>query len=98
LVARRCPCADFERALAQVQTYLRGDSVDIDGYAIVCRAGRAAKVPVSVAATGPRVIALAARLVERGDVLGRRRGRPDYREAITVARSTQHAESLGHSS
>src|SRR5207247_3194271 len=56
--------ASFARYLAAVQRYLRGEVVDRDGFA--SRLGwlervQAPKVPVEVAATGPRVIEVAAR-------------------------------------
>ncbi len=58
------PVARFETYLAAVQAYLRGEAVDRDGFESrlewLPRAG-VAKVPVEVAATGPRVIAAAAR-------------------------------------
>jgi 5,10-methylenetetrahydromethanopterin reductase len=62
------PLARFERYLRDVQAYLRGEAVDRDGFASrlewLSHAG-APKVPVEVAATGPRVIELAARLADR---------------------------------
>ena len=79
------PVDVFERYLAQVQAYLRGDEVGFDelGSEVVAdaasldlagrpRASRLhwlprdlAKVPVTVAATGPKVIAAAARHADR---------------------------------
>jgi len=81
------PVAAFERYLAAVQTYLRGDAVDFAdldfheriappvatlGLADTPKHSRLAwidrdrpKVPVEVAATGPRVIAAAARHADR---------------------------------
>ncbi|HUZ78089.1 MAG TPA: LLM class flavin-dependent oxidoreductase [Chloroflexota bacterium] len=62
------PLAGFGAGLGQLQTYLRGDAVNLEGYASRIdwlAASRQAKVPVSVAATGPRIIGLAARLAER---------------------------------
>jgi|SRR5215211_59030 len=56
--------AELERALVAIQRYLRGESVELDGGSsrITWLAeSDAPKVPVAVAATGPRVIALAAR-------------------------------------
>ncbi|HJQ85135.1 MAG TPA: LLM class flavin-dependent oxidoreductase, partial [Candidatus Binatia bacterium] len=56
--------APFERHLATVQAYLRGEAVERDGFASRLEwleRVRAPKVPVYVAATGPRVIAAAAR-------------------------------------
>jgi 5,10-methylenetetrahydromethanopterin reductase len=56
------------RFAAQVQGYLRGHVVDIDGHASqipwITRGGWP-KVPLDVAATGPRMLALGARLAER---------------------------------
>jgi 5,10-methylenetetrahydromethanopterin reductase len=59
--------AHFERYLAQVQAYLRGEAVDRDGFAsrIEWLPRDAAKVPVEVAATGRKVIAAAARQADR---------------------------------
>jgi 5,10-methylenetetrahydromethanopterin reductase len=69
LLGRRpLPLAEFERALEQVQAYLRGDVVDCDGFPSrlewLAAAGQP-KVPMAVAATGPRVIELAARVADR---------------------------------
>jgi 5,10-methylenetetrahydromethanopterin reductase len=60
--------AVFERYVADVQTYLRGESLDAAGYDSQLRwlaSATAGKVPVDVAATGPKVIAMGARLCER---------------------------------
>ncbi|MBV9329298.1 MAG: LLM class flavin-dependent oxidoreductase [Chloroflexi bacterium] len=61
------PLADFERALSHVQAYLRGEAIDQNGFSSriewLSRAG-VAKVPMSVAATGPRVIEIAARVAD----------------------------------
>jgi 5,10-methylenetetrahydromethanopterin reductase len=61
------PLAEFTRSLDDVQAYLRGDTVDCNGFASqiqwIQRAG-VPKVPLAVAATGPRVIGLAARLAD----------------------------------
>ena len=59
----------FGTALEQVQTYLRGETVDCDGFAsqiqwIARELANVPKVPMSVAATGPRVTPLAARVAE----------------------------------
>jgi len=59
---------DFERHLAALQAYLRGDAVTRDGFESRLEwlaAAKAPKVPVEVAATGPRVIAVAARHADR---------------------------------
>jgi 5,10-methylenetetrahydromethanopterin reductase len=64
------PAAELEEALVALQAYLRGEEASIGGTASSVRwAGETGqpKVPVTVAATGPRVIALAARHAERVD-------------------------------
>lgn len=61
------PLRAFARYIEQVQTYLRGDSIETNGYPSRLHwLGRTdvAKVPLDIAATGPKVIALAARLGE----------------------------------
>ncbi len=62
------PVGVFERYLRDVQHYLRGETVDIDGYESrnnwIAGTGQP-KVPVDVAATGPRVISVAAVHAER---------------------------------
>lgn len=60
--------AAFECYVADVQTYLRGDSFDINGNTSQLRwlaGSKMAKVPVDVAATGPKVIAIGARFADR---------------------------------
>ncbi len=72
--------AVFERTLARIQGYLRGEEVPFESDANLATLGLAdapkasrlawlsrdlAKVPVDVAATGPRMIGIAARLAER---------------------------------
>ena len=67
---RPVPADALERALAAVQGYLRGEEVVLDGTASRIRWASESgqpKVPVTVAATGPRVIGLAARHAERVD-------------------------------
>src|SRR5215470_13665971 len=62
------PLASFERTLATIQTYLRGETVDRDGFASRLEwlpEVRVPKVPVEVAATGRRVIEVAARQADR---------------------------------
>jgi len=61
---REDPVASFERYLADVQGYLRGEAVDRHGFASRLEwlpHAKVPKVPVVVAATGPRVIEAAAR-------------------------------------
>ncbi len=60
--------AEFERFLVTLQAYLGGGTVDRDGFTSRLewlRAVGVAKVPVEVAATGPRAIAVAARHADR---------------------------------
>lgn len=60
--------AVFDRYVGDVQSYLRGDSIDAAGYPSQIRwlaHSKAAKVPVDVAATGPKVIAIGARSADR---------------------------------
>jgi 5,10-methylenetetrahydromethanopterin reductase len=62
------PVASFERYLTMVQGYLSGETVDRDGFASRLEwldHVKTPKVPVEVAATGPRVIEVAARRVDR---------------------------------
>jgi 5,10-methylenetetrahydromethanopterin reductase len=67
LLGRRpVPVAAFQDYLVRVQAYLRGEEVEENGHRAGLRwLGDQPKVPVDVAATGPRVTALAARLAER---------------------------------
>src|SRR5215831_15695304 len=61
---REDPVASFERYLTMVQAYLGGEAVDRDGFASRLEWfewAKVPKVPVEVAATGPKVIAAAAR-------------------------------------
>src|ERR1700716_3340332 len=61
------PLPEFESALAQVQAYLRGDAVDQAGFASQIQwigQAKVPKVPMSVAATGPKVVKLAARIAD----------------------------------
>jgi 5,10-methylenetetrahydromethanopterin reductase len=62
------PVAAFGARLAEVAAYLSGDAVDLDGHAsrlLWLDRTRQAKVPLDVAASGPKVIELAARLADR---------------------------------
>ena len=61
------PLAEFEAALAQIQTYLKGESVDLDGFDSQIQWISQANVPkvhMSVAATGPKVVQIAARVAD----------------------------------
>ncbi|MEQ9641667.1 MAG: LLM class flavin-dependent oxidoreductase [Alphaproteobacteria bacterium] len=60
--------AAFERYVADVQTYLRGGSLETGGHESKLHwlpRDEVAKVPVDVGATGPKVIGIAARHAER---------------------------------
>ncbi len=62
------PLAEFVQNLGRLQSYLRGETVDLDGFASHMNWHTETglpKVAVSIAATGPRVIEVAARLAER---------------------------------
>jgi len=62
------PLPLFERFLADLAAYLRGGAVDVDGFESRLRwleGLRLPPVPIDVAATGPRVIELAARIADR---------------------------------
>jgi 5,10-methylenetetrahydromethanopterin reductase len=61
------PLEQFGQALEQIQTYLRGESVDCGGFASQIQWITPANLPrvsISVAATGPKVIRLAARAAD----------------------------------
>jgi 5,10-methylenetetrahydromethanopterin reductase len=61
------PVSEFARALAAIQAYLRGERVDCDGFASQIRWLGDGSVPrplMSVAATGPRVIRVAAHVAD----------------------------------
>lgn len=62
------PVQAFTEAVVQVQAYLRGEAVDLDGFESEIRwlsHAAAPKVPLDVAVSGPRMIAVAATLAER---------------------------------
>jgi 5,10-methylenetetrahydromethanopterin reductase len=61
------PLPEFESALEQIQTYLRGEAVDLGGFESQIQWISQANVPkvqMSVAATGPKVVQLAARVAD----------------------------------
>ena len=65
---REDPVASFERYLQAVQGYVSGEAVDRDGFESRLewmRHAKVPKVPVEVAATGRRVIEVAARYADR---------------------------------
>ena len=90
------PLATFESFLVRVASYLRGGVVDLDGFA--SRVGWIANlslppVPVDVAATGPRVIELSARVADRITfAVGANPER--VRWGIQRARAARHAAGL----
>jgi len=91
---------DFERALAEVQGFLRGESVALEnGFSSAIgwiAASEAPKVPVAVAATGPRVIAAAARHAEAIDfTVGAEHERLRWAVETARAASGGDAVSLG---
>jgi 5,10-methylenetetrahydromethanopterin reductase len=90
------PLADFESALSQVQTYLRGEAVDQRGFSSriewLARAG-VPRVPMLVAATGPRVIEIAARVAD-GITFSVGADPSRLQPAIDLARNTRAAHGL----
>ncbi len=63
---KAAPLSALETFVIRLQSYLRGEVVDRDGFAsrLVTSAADQPKVPVDIAGTGPRVIAMAARHAE----------------------------------
>src|SRR5439155_4634162 len=58
---------DFERALRDIQSYLRGEAVELNGFPSRIEwlhRANVARPPMSVAATGPRVIEIGARVAD----------------------------------
>jgi 5,10-methylenetetrahydromethanopterin reductase len=96
------PAAEFERALEALQGYLAGEEVavgEFSGRIAWLPRGGEPKVPVRVAATGPRVIAAGARLAEGVDfTVGAEEERLRWavaearRAAAEVGRDTASAE------
>jgi 5,10-methylenetetrahydromethanopterin reductase len=86
------PLADFFTRTEQLHTYLQGGTVDLDGYPSRLRwldRAQQAPVPLDVAASGPKVIAFAARTAER--ITFATGADPDrLRWAIDLARAAQH--------
>jgi 5,10-methylenetetrahydromethanopterin reductase len=83
------PLGEFRRGLEQIQAYLRGQPVDCDGFPsrLEWLPADLPKVPMAVAATGPKVIQIAARVAERITFsVGADPAR--LREAIALARQT----------
>jgi 5,10-methylenetetrahydromethanopterin reductase len=91
------PLTTFEHALAQIQGYLRGDVVDQDGFPSRLewmRRLELPKVPLAVAATGPRVIELAARVAD-GITFSVGADPSRLRPAIELAQRTRAATGQG---
>jgi 5,10-methylenetetrahydromethanopterin reductase len=90
------PASELERALVAIQGYLRGEEVFVDAAGGAIRwiaESRVPKVPVEVAATGPRTIAAAARHAEGVDfAVGAEPQR--LRWAIQVARRASDGREL----
>lgn len=92
------PAKTLERAVVAIQGYLRGEEVEFEGSRSEIRwvaDSDVPKVPVAVAATGPRVISLAARHADHVDLtVG---AEPDrLRWAIDTARTaSQNGAALG---
>ena len=87
--SRRSRSPSSSATSTTLQTYLAGGAVDRDGFASRIEwlsARDVPKVPLEIAATGPKVIALAARHAERDRVRGRRRSR-----RISAGRSRRRA-------
>lgn len=90
------PVRVFEQYVSDVQTYLRGESVDIDGYQSrntwVENSGQP-KVHIDVSATGPRVISVAAVHAERiSFAVGADPAR--LHDSIAIARAAREAAGL----
>ncbi len=90
------PVSTLERYLDQLQRYLRGEPVDIDGYAsqnMWIQTSGQPKVPVDVAATGPRVISLGATMAEQVTfALGA--NAPRIKSAMELAKTARAASGL----
>jgi 5,10-methylenetetrahydromethanopterin reductase len=90
------PLADFEEALGQVRVYLGGGVVELNGFSSRLewpRHANLARVPVSVAATGPRVIQIAARAAD-GITFSVGADPARLQPAIALARETRQAAGL----
>jgi len=88
---RPAPVEVTERFTAQLQCYLRSEVVDMDGHPSeipwIARSGQP-KVPLDMAATGPRMLALGGRLAERVTVnVGALPDRVDW--AVEVVRAAR---------
>ncbi|MDH5676104.1 MAG: LLM class flavin-dependent oxidoreductase [Myxococcales bacterium] len=89
------PLADFRRYIDELQGYLRGEAVDRDGFESRLewfRAAKQPKLPVQIAATGPKVIELAA---QRADAVMLAVGADPDHLAAAIARARRAAEAAG---
>src|SRR5207302_7658036 len=88
--------SEFVTALSQIQTYLRGDVVDCADFPSRIEWLRDAglpRVPMSVAATGPRVVEIAARVAD-AITFSVGAGMTRLREGIDLARRVRGAAGL----
>jgi 5,10-methylenetetrahydromethanopterin reductase len=93
---RPVPVDELESALVAIQGFLRGEQVQLDGVATeitwIADSGQP-KVPVAVAATGPRVIEVGARHAERLDfTVGAEPDRVSW--AVETARQAEGGETV----
>jgi 5,10-methylenetetrahydromethanopterin reductase len=96
---RPAPVEVTERFATQLQCYLRSEVVDMDGHRSeipwIARAGQP-KVPLDVAATGPRMLALGGRLAERVTVnVGALPDRIDWAVEVTRAARAEAEPTIG---
>ena len=92
---RPAPLADFELYLARLRAYLDGEEVDRDGHPSRIEwldDCEVARVPIEVAATGPKVIDIAAR---RADRICFAVGADTERLEECIARARRSAEAVG---
>jgi 5,10-methylenetetrahydromethanopterin reductase len=85
------PLREFEKSLEHLQRYLRGEAVELDGFSSRIEwleRARVPKLPMSVAATGPRVIQIAARVAD-GITFSVGADPARLRPAIELARQTR---------
>jgi 5,10-methylenetetrahydromethanopterin reductase len=90
------PLQDFALALRRIHAYLRGGSVDLDGFASQIQwlaHSHVPPVPMSVAATGPKVIQVAA-LVADAITFSVGADLERLSPSIDLARQTRHAAGL----
>jgi 5,10-methylenetetrahydromethanopterin reductase len=91
------PLADFEAALRQLAQYLRGETIEQNGFPSRIEwlsRTQLAGVPICVAATGPRVIQIAATVAD-GITFSVGADPSRLGPAITLARETRQSAGLG---